>query len=210
MRPNSSTLSNMKKITCLFPLLLCLPASSLLACNLAVCATSTFTVTIPDDQIPMYMGSGTLPPSNQIDFGSVPSDIPPDTSKPFPLTIGTFNPMDTLTITATNNWGGDPSDNTHFYMSVAGTQNKLAYTMQYTPCAGSQGPFYFRDAVGVPLNNGGALMADTTANAAPCRPYPQGGGTPGNGAGNLIFTLVPGEVAAAGAYTDTVTLTVTN
>lgn len=202
----------MKKITNLTSLLLCLPASPLLACNLAVCATSTFTVTLPDSAIPMYMSSGALPPSNTIDFGSVPSDIPVNTSKDFPLTIGTFNPMDTLTITATNTWGNDPADNTHFYMGVTGTQNKLAYTMLYTPCNGTegQGPFYFKQSVGVPLENAGARMADTTPNTAPCRPYPQGGGTPGNGAGNLTFTLVPGKVAASGSYTDTVTLTVTN
>jgi hypothetical protein len=141
-----------------------------------------------------------------VPFGTFNGNLRDPIVKNYAFTVGTFNPMGTVLIHAT-----DDSGQTQTAFALHDTNGHyIPLDISYVDCI-STTPHTLTttDLSLTALQSSMVITSGYPNGSAPCHPY--SGATIGNGAGQLSFTIpaLTSGSYVAGTYTDTVTLTVT-
>ncbi len=179
------------------------------------CATGTLSVSVTNATALYENGTaiiGSSAPAVNINLTPTPILPSQGATQTYPITVGTFDPLGSVQIV-----GSDSTGQSGFALKNS-TGNTLGFTLQYQDCgpAGQQHTLTPNSTLTLtPAQSSMVVTSGFPSGCAPCHPYASsscGTGTPGNGAGQLTFTIpTPGDSnqPAGGDYTDTVTLTIT-
>ncbi len=200
----------------LCPLLLATSTYAAVTCVPAddnACAVSSLSVTVNNTPALYYGNDNPItgtPPDETIHFGTLPLHMTAPVVANFDVTLGTFNPDGGVTLSMADNEG---SSGFGFAMKNPVSGNLIGFEIQYHDCNDPNSSFLHDIPYNTPISLNASQSSMVAINyptgTAPCHPY-QLSATPGNGAGQLIFTIPAGadDSAAGGDYSDNVTLTV--